>query len=143
MRAIVTATAAVAILAAMAAPTFITAAQAPSFRSIMQELGRHMCVLSDAILRDDYRAIGDAARAIAEHPGPSDRELGRILQRLGPDAHQFEQADEEVHRTALALEQVARARNMAQVLRQHSALMQGCMSCHVPFRERLRSPAPS
>jgi cytochrome c556 len=117
--------------------------ESPSLKAIMQQLGRDMCILSDAILREDYRGMGDAARAIAEHPGLSDRELRSILQRLGPKAHHFEQADEHVHRAAMAMHQAAREHNMAQVLRQHSALMEGCMSCHRAFRERLRSPAQS
>jgi cytochrome c556 len=112
----------------------------PTFQSVMQELGRDLHRISDAILQEDYPAIAAAAEAIAEHPHPSAAERRRVGAQLGPDMPRFQQAGEAVHQTAHELHEAAQRRDMEAVLRRYQPLMEGCVACHAQFRERARPP---
>jgi formate dehydrogenase maturation protein FdhE len=114
---------------------------ATSLKSIMVKLEHELCAVNTGLLREDYRAIAQAAEAIAHHPAAPREEMDRITRLLGTDAKRFEQADEPVHLAALSLQEAADKQQMEAVLKLTSELMAGCVACHRVFRERVRQSA--
>ena len=103
-------------------------------RKIMQELGKDMQVITDAISHEDWARVANIAPRIAEHPGPSAIEKMRILTHIGTDAGKFESHDEITHLAARALEQVALRRDGLGVIAAFANLQNGCLACHQSFR---------
>ena len=106
---------------------------------IMQRLGSEMTALTHALMTDDYETVTRSAAAIAEHAPISAKELERIHAVLGADMARFEAVDESVHVASLRLHAAARARQLDQVVERLGEVQRGCVSCHVRFRERLRT----
>jgi len=104
-------------------------------KRIMQELGRSMQTISDAISREDWALVAKIAPQIAEHPEPPVIEKMRILTFIGTNMGTFESHDEITHQAARALEQVA-ARNDGQgVITAFANLQSSCLACHQSFRQ--------
>jgi cytochrome c556 len=103
-------------------------------RKIMQELGKDMQVITDAISHEDWARVANIAPRIAEHPEPSAIEKMRILTLIGTDAGKFESHDEITHLAARALEKVALRRDGLGVIAAFANLQNGCLACHQSFR---------
>ena len=106
---------------------------------IMQRLGSEMTALTHALMTDDHETVRRSAAAIAEHAPISAEEVERIHAELGPDMARFEAVDESVHVASVRLHEAARARRLDEVVQRLGEVQRGCVSCHVQFRERLRS----
>ena len=106
---------------------------------IMQRLGSEMTALTYALMTDDYNGVTRSAAAIAAHAPISAEELARIKTELGPDMAAFEAVDESVHVASTRLHDAAQARNLGVVVERLAEVQRGCVSCHVQFRERLRT----
>ena len=106
---------------------------------IMQRLGSEMTALTYALMTDDYATVERSAAAIAEHAPISAEELERIHAVLGSDMARFEAVDESVHVASVRLHEAARARQLDAVVQRLGEVQRGCVSCHVQFRERLRT----
>ena len=106
---------------------------------IMQRLGSEMTALTHALMTDDYATVERSAAAIAEHAPISAEELERIHAVLGSDMARFEAVDESVHVASVRLHEAARARQLDAVVQRLGEVQRGCVSCHVQFRERLRT----
>ena len=104
-------------------------------RKIMQELGKDMQAITDAISYEDWAGVANIAPRIAEHPEPSAIEKMRILTLIGTDAGKFESHDEITHLAALALEQVALRSEGLGVIAAFANLQNGCLACHQSFRK--------
>lgn len=112
-----------------------TEAKPLELRRIMQEIGKNMQTITDAISREDWALVAKVAPHIAEHPEPPVIEKMRILTFIGADMGTFESQDELTHRAARALEQVA-ARNDGQgVITAFANLQSSCLACHKSFRQ--------
>jgi cytochrome c556 len=112
-----------------------TEAKPLELHRIMQELGKNMQTITDAISREDWALVTKVAPQIAEHPEPPVIEKMRILTFIGADMGTFESQDELTHRAARALEQVA-ARNDGQgVITAFANLQSSCLACHQSFRQ--------
>lgn len=105
---------------------------------LMRELGQRMDRISDGIWREDYAAIAEAARYIANHPKPPMKQRKKIIGALGTDAPDFRAGDKRVHETALAVVEAAQEKRMAEVAAHFGRLTQSCVDCHANFRDRLR-----
>ena len=106
-----------------------------ALQRIMQELGKNMQAITDAISREDWALVAKIAPQVAEHPEPPVIEKMRILSFIGTDMGTFESHDEITHQAARALEQVA-ARNDGQgVIAAFATLQSGCLACHQSFRK--------
>jgi cytochrome c556 len=102
---------------------------------IMQEIGKNMQTITEAISREDWASVAKVAPQIAEHPEPPVIEKMRILTFIGTDMGMFESHDEITHQAARALEQVA-ARNDGQgVITAFANLQSSCLACHQSFRQ--------
>lgn len=106
---------------------------------IMQRLGSEMTALTHALMTDDYQTVTRSAAAIAEHAPISAAELERIHAELGADMARFEAMDESVHVASVRLREAAQGRQLDLVVQRLGEVQRGCVSCHVPFRERLRT----
>ena len=102
-------------------------------RKIMQELGKDMQAITEAIAHEDWMLVAKFAPQIAEHPEPSAIEKIRILTHIGTDAGKFESHDEITHLAARALEQVALRRDGLGVIAAFANLQNGCLACHQSF----------
>jgi cytochrome c556 len=112
-----------------------TEAKPLALRRIMQELGKNMQAITDAISREDWALVAKIAPQVAEHPEPPVIEKMRILSFIGTDMGTFESHDEAAHQAARALEQVA-ARNDGQgVIAAFANLQSACLACHQSFRK--------
>jgi cytochrome c556 len=112
-----------------------TEAKPLELRRIMQEIGKNMQTITDAISREDWALVAKIAPQIAEHPEPPVIEKMRILTFIGTDMGTFESQDELTHQAARALEQVA-ARNDGQgVITAFANLQSSCLACHKSFRQ--------
>jgi cytochrome c556 len=106
---------------------------------IMQRLGSEMTALTYALMTEDDAAVTRSAAAIAEHAPISAEELERIRAELGADMARFEAVDESVHVASVRLHEAARARQPDLAVQRLGEVQRGCVSCHVQFRERLRT----
>jgi cytochrome c556 len=128
-----------AVLAATWAAVAL-AQEGPTFKEIMQGLAEDMNRLNAAIFAEDFDAIERSAAAIAHHPRPSPAERGRLMDAVGPDVELFQSIDRSVHGGAEEMADAARVGDMDGVLRYHGKVMQGCVTCHSAFRDRLARP---
>ena len=106
-------------------------------KTIMIELGRNMDSISRALWAEDFHAISESARAIANHPHVSGNELVRIKGTLGNDFSSFVAADKQVHDAAIKLSAAAKTHKVDTSVDALSELQSGCVSCHTSFRARL------
>lgn len=112
-----------------------TEAKPLELHRIMQELGKNMQTITDAISHKDLMLVAKVAPQIVEHPEPPIIEKIRILTFIGTDMGKFESHDEATHQAARALEQVA-ARNDGQgVIGAFANLQNSCLACHQSFRK--------
>lgn len=102
---------------------------------IMQELGKNMQTVTEAISREDWASVAKVAPQIAEHPEPPVIEKMRILTFIGTDMGKFESHDEITHQAARALEQVATRNDGQGVIAAFANLQNGCLACHQSFRK--------
>lgn len=112
-----------------------TEAKPLELRRIMQELGKNMQTITEAISREDWTSIAKVAPQIAEHPKPPVIEKMRILKFIGTDMGTFESHDEITHQAARALEQVATRNDGQGVVAAFANLQKGCQACHQSFRK--------
>jgi len=112
-----------------------TEAKPLELRRIMQELGKNMQTITEAISREDWTSVAKVAPQIAEHPEPPVIEKMRILKFIGTDMGTFESHDEITHQAARALEQVATRNDGQGVVAAFANLQKGCLACHQSFRK--------
>ena len=106
---------------------------------IMQQLGADMMALTHALMTDDYATVTQRAEAVANHAPISAEDLERIHGLLVNDMAQFEALDESVHEASVRLHEAAQARQPRVIAERLGEVQQGCVACHVQFRERLRT----
>lgn len=112
-----------------------TEAKPLELHRIMQEIGKNMQTITEAISREDWASDAKVAPQIAEHPEPPVIEKMRILTFIGTNMGTFESHDEITHQAAQALEKVA-ARNDGQgVITAFANLQSSCLACHQNFRQ--------
>lgn len=104
-------------------------------RHIMQELGRNMQRITDAISREDWVRVAELAPKVATHPEPPLAEKMRILAYLGDKAITFRSFDEEVHEAALVMEEAAQRGGGMAVIQSFARVQEGCLGCHQAFRK--------
>lgn len=110
-------------------------AQPLALRGIMQDLGRHMDTVTQAISREDWALVEKAAPLIADHPQPPLMEKTRILAYVGTDMGRFRSHDRKTHEAAQALGQAAGNRDGQAVIAAFQALQGRCHDCHREFRK--------
>jgi len=109
-----------------------------ALQMIMQEMGRNMQIVTDAISREDWELVAKAAPLIADHPQPPLAEKLRILSFAGTDAGRFKSLDGQTHQAAMELKEAAVEEDGIGAIAKFAALQTGCLACHQSFRKTFR-----
>jgi len=112
-----------------------TTAEPMELRRIMQEIGKNMQAVTDAIAREEWGRVAENALRIAEHPQPPMGERVRVLAFAGSDAGRFKGFDEQTHHAAKAVEQAAESGDGQAVIASFATLQNSCLACHQTFRK--------
>jgi hypothetical protein len=107
-------------------------------KEIMAGLERDLAAVARGLWAEDMELIAAAAGRVAEHPRVPPEEMQAIQGRLGDEFPAFVNLDRRVHDDALELaaEAVA-ARPVPQLLDRYVQVQQGCVACHVAYRDRV------
>ncbi len=124
-----------AILAPTARSQTPPAAQPLALRSIMEQLGRDLQSVVDAIAKEDWAAVAALAPKIAKHPEPPPPEKVRILSWLGADAGKFRNHDVQSHDAALVMGDAAARADGNAVIDAFANVQRSCLACHQNFRK--------
>lgn len=106
-----------------------------ALRGIMQDLGRHMETITQALAREDWTRIEETAPLIADHPQPPFMEKARILTYVGTNMRRFKRHDQKTHEAAQALGQAAGKQDGQAVAAALQTLQGRCNDCHQEFRK--------
>ena len=120
------------------AETAIDASKPLMLRSIMQDLGKEMQVITDGISREEWAQVEKAAAKIADHPRPPLTERMQIMSFIGDDASKFKSTDKKTHDAARTLRDAATQKNGQTVISAFAALQNACLTCHQQFRKTIR-----
>jgi len=105
------------------------------FQGVMQQLGRDMQAVPDAISTENWEAVAELAPKIAHHAEPPAEEKTRILSWLGSDIGKFHRFDGEVHEAAAAMKEAAQRDDGQAVISTFAKVQQSCLACHQNFRK--------
>ena len=119
-----------------------SAAQHPPLVVIMQGLQEDMDRVAHGLWSENWGLVRQAATDIAEHPTVSPEERARISEVLGEQMPAFAAMDRDVHDASVALAEHAGRGDVDNVLESLETLQNGCVACHLAFRDRLVETAP-
>jgi len=106
-----------------------------ALRKIMQELGRNMQAITDAISREEWVQVSLRVKV---------SELGRIRAEVSKDAHFFSKRwlgggcnfwGELNHEAALAMKLAAASSDGKAVIQSFAHVQESCLDCHQAFRK--------
>jgi cytochrome c556 len=124
-----------AVVSAPDAGSAATSAPQPlELKSVMNELSREMQRVVDAIAREDWATVEQAAPRIANHREPPVAEKTRILTYLGGNVAKFKGHDGRTHEAAEALGSAAARRDGLAVIAAFQSVQTACFGCHREFR---------
>lgn len=122
--------------------TQVTQAKEPAkpmtLRTVMQQLGQDMQLVTGAISIEDWAQVAELAPKIGSHPAPPLREKMRILGWLGSDAGTFRGFDTRTHEAAKAMEEAAARSDGQAVIAAFAKLQQSCLGCHQNYRKSFK-----
>lgn len=107
-------------------------------RSIMQELGKNMQIITDGISRTEWDLVAKIALQVADHPQPPIVEKMRILSFVGTDAGKFKGYDNKIHQAAEEVSRAAVQQDGPAVISSFAKLRNSCLACHQIFREPIK-----
>ena len=85
----------------------VSSSEPLALRKIMQDMGKNMQTITDAISREDWRLVEKTAPQIADHPKPPLSERVRMMAFVGTDVSKFKGYDGKTHGAARVLEESA------------------------------------
>ena len=100
-------------------------------RNMQQHLEAIQLII-DALSRDDWKAIAEAATQIESSP-----QMQQTCEHMGAGAPGFTELALDFHRRADAIGEAAAARDGAAVLRATSSTLAACTSCHATYRQEV------
>lgn len=104
-------------------------------RRIMQDLGKNMQSVTDAISHEDWARVAKIAPEIAEHRQPPITEKVRILAFIGTDVARFKEHDGKTHHAARDMAGAAARNDGTGVIAAFAKLQASCLACHQEFRK--------
>lgn len=119
------------VLSAMAANS-----KTPTLKSVMQGLGKSMDELNRGLFYEDFKVIEKAAFEVANHPKPK-TQLPIIIKTLNVRMPEFKAFDSKVHDAAMEIVELAKKRDMENILKKHKVIMNNCVACHTQFRNEI------
>jgi len=107
-------------------------------RGIMQEMGRNMGLIKDAVSAEAWDQVAENAVLVRDHPKPPMSEGFRIMAFAGSDISRFRGFDKQNKKLANQLAQIAGQGGADDVLTAFSDLKENCQRCHQTFRKPLQ-----
>ncbi len=107
-------------------------------RKIMQEMGKEMGIIAEAVSREQWSQVADSAMKIADHPRPPMSERAKIMALLGKDMVRFKGYDTATHETARELAEAAAKSDADAIISTFATLQSSCLECHRNFRKPLQ-----
>jgi len=107
-------------------------------RGIMQNMGRNMQIIEDAISEEEWERVAETAVLIRDHPKPPMSEGFRIMAFAGSDIGRFRDFDKQNKKLANKLAQIAGRRPAEDVIPALVDLQKNCKRCHQTFRKPLQ-----
>ncbi len=117
------------------AETAATPAEPLMLRKIMQDMGKEMGVIAEAISREEWQQVERSAMQIADHPRPPMSERAKIMALFGKDMARFKGYDTVTHDTARELAGLAVKKDADAVISTFAKLQSSCLECHRNFRK--------
>ncbi|MFA5670593.1 MAG: hypothetical protein WC967_15250 [Balneolaceae bacterium] len=108
-----------------------------SLKAIMQLLMMDMHTVSMGIYLENYEVIYSGGKNINSHPGIIKEEQKELADILGVEMNSFHGMDMVVHHHADSIAMAAKEKDMQKVLHHYQIVQNGCVSCHVAFRDRI------
>ncbi len=106
-----------------------------ALRKIMQDMGREMGIIAEAISREAWDVVGKSALRIADHPRPPMSERMKIMSLFGKEMGRFKEHDMKTHDIARRLKDAAAHEDAPAVISTFAALQRSCLECHRSFRK--------
>lgn len=114
-----------------------TVGDATSLQDIMQGLRDDLIKITDGLLVDDFELIANGALGIAEHQRIPAQQLKLVAAELGAEMPAFKQLDTLVHDLSMAIRAAAEAADRDTAYRHYQEMTNGCLGCHVLYKERI------
>jgi cytochrome c556 len=111
------------------------AAEPLALKKIMKDLGNRMQIITDGISREDWSLVEKTAAQIVDQPQPTLNEKVSLLGFMGTQMWKFKAYEGEKVDTALALGNVAKAKDGPGVILAFQKLQTSCYNCHSEFRK--------
>lgn len=111
--------------------------QEKGLKFVMQGLLKDTQLISQGIFLQDLNKIKLAAADVANHPTPGMTTMKKVIGYLGPEMAVFKEYDMKVHHLAVEIEKAATDQNMSEVVSKYHQLVDGCLSCHGQFKQRI------
>ena len=106
-----------------------------ALRKIMQDMGKEMGVIAEAVSREEWARVEKSALRIADHPRPPMEERKRIMAFFGKEMARFKGYDTKTHDTARELAAAAAKQESSAVISTFARLQSSCLECHRNFRK--------
>ena len=106
-------------------------------KRIMQDLQRDSALIVEGLLVENFEGIDDAAKRIADHPRIPPTQVALVATELGSEMPDFKQLDTLVHDLALSISAAAREADTASIADNYKRMLDGCLTCHAAYRQRV------
>ena len=106
-----------------------------ALRKIMQDMGKEMAAIAEAVSREEWQQVEKSALLIADHPRPPMSERMKIMALFGKDMARFKGYDTKTHDTARELAKLAAQKDAPAVISTFATLQSSCLECHRNFRK--------
>ncbi len=106
-----------------------------ALRKIMQDMGKEMAAIAEAVSREEWQQVEKSALLIADHPRPPMSERMKIMALFGKDMARFKGYDTKTHDTARELAKLAAQKDAPAVISTFATLQSSCLECHQNFRK--------
>lgn len=134
------------LIAVLLLPTLAATDESVTLQAIMQGLGDNLAEIADGLMADDLELVERGATGIADHERIPPEQVQLVARELGDEMAAFKQFDMQVHDLAIEIAAAARAGDSAAAMGKFQAMIDGCFSCHVAYKDRvaalLRPDAP-
>ncbi|MEN8176473.1 MAG: cytochrome c [Pseudomonadota bacterium] len=128
----------VGILAAAVCAVALAAERSEEFLRIKHGNAALTGVISEAVTKDDFAAIQEAAGKISQHPHFPKADSEVILAALGDEGSHFQENYAKFRETAQSLADAAEFEDVKEVQTLYLKFMQDCIACHNEYREIVR-----
>lgn len=108
----------------------------PTLKKVMSDLAVNMGSLDRGIFYEDFALIAKSAAKVADHPAPKNQ-LPTVIKELGKEMPKFKKFDLKVHDAAKNIVAQAQNNDMNGILKNHTIIMENCVSCHLKYRKRI------